>query len=145
MTSIGDRIREARERLGLTQKQLAKSAKISQSTIAAAESDPNRKPRDLNSIAAALGVDPYELEFGKRREGTPPPDPSLFSSQEINARALLPPLSPAKRRLLEAVSNATAVLTDEQATAFALVFEEQIKQVARSGNGPDSTSPGKRI
>lgn len=64
MESIGKRIAALREAKNWSQEDLGKAAGVSQSTIAAVEVNPNRKPRNLLQIAAALEVDPYYLETG---------------------------------------------------------------------------------
>lgn len=57
METIGARIREAREKLGLTQQQLAERLGVDQSTVSGWERDDKRRPgRDLMPIVAkALG------------------------------------------------------------------------------------------
>ena len=68
MKTIGVRIREARERLGLTQQQLADRVGVDQSTVSGWERDDKRRPaRDLMpSVARALG---RTAEWLEGREG----------------------------------------------------------------------------
>jgi transcriptional regulator with XRE-family HTH domain len=68
MESIGQRIARLRKAKGWSQARLGKESGVSQATIAAAERDPNRKPREILQISSALGVDPYELETGRAGE-----------------------------------------------------------------------------
>lgn len=64
MKTIGERLAWARKQRKLSQQQVADRAGIAQSTIASAEKAHREKPRELLSIARALGVDPYWLETG---------------------------------------------------------------------------------
>lgn len=63
--TIAERLKSAREDLGLSQGELAKRAGVSQSTIANFEAGTRHSPRKLLAIAAALRVDPNWLETGK--------------------------------------------------------------------------------
>jgi transcriptional regulator with XRE-family HTH domain len=65
MGTLGERVREARERLKLTQEQLASRARVSQGTIANLESGYRARPRNLLLLAEALGVTPQWLERGE--------------------------------------------------------------------------------
>jgi transcriptional regulator with XRE-family HTH domain len=58
MTAIGDKIREARERRGLTQAQLAAIARVSQGTLSDIESGVTKDPRcsAVMKLSAALGL-----------------------------------------------------------------------------------------
>ena len=73
MESIGARVKWARELRGLTQAALAKAACMLTSAIADLEAGVRDRPRDLTSLAAALGVRPEWLEEGKGewKEGRP--------------------------------------------------------------------------
>ena len=65
MNSIAQRLKQAREAAGMTQPALAEMAGVSQDTIGNIESGLRKRPRELLSIAAALGVNPSWLETGK--------------------------------------------------------------------------------
>ncbi|MFG5779898.1 XRE family transcriptional regulator [Comamonas sp. J-3] len=65
MNTIAERLKQAREELGLTQPELAAKAKVSQGTIGNIETGLRKRPRELLAIASALGVDPAWLESGK--------------------------------------------------------------------------------
>lgn len=65
MNTIAERLKIAREAAKLTQPELAAKAGVSQGTIGNIESGLRKRPRDLLSIAAALGVNPEWLETGK--------------------------------------------------------------------------------
>ncbi|MGE0714812.1 MAG: helix-turn-helix transcriptional regulator [Alphaproteobacteria bacterium] len=83
--SIGDRIRVARERAGLSQAQLAEAIRVAQPTVANWENgnhDPQRPKVAL--LAAELRVDQEWLEFGRGRgpggvadEPRPPAPPEI--------------------------------------------------------------------
>lgn len=62
---IGDRIRRARKERGLTQNELAKQAKVLQSTIADLERGHTEKSTSLVEIADVLGVSALWLTTGK--------------------------------------------------------------------------------
>lgn len=67
VTSIGLRIRQLRDRAGMSQRQLAKKLSITQPAVVAWEME-RCQPRikKLPAIAKALGVSVEELMFGKR-------------------------------------------------------------------------------
>lgn len=74
MNTIGSRIKQVREELGLTQSDLAKRIGAAQSTIGSLESGARNQPRKLISIAAALGVSAEWLETGRgTKEAHPQP------------------------------------------------------------------------
>jgi transcriptional regulator with XRE-family HTH domain len=59
-------LRPARQRLGLTQRQLAARAAVGQGTITKLErSERGAYPKTLQKLAAALGVSPAELVEGR--------------------------------------------------------------------------------
>ena len=77
MSTIGDRVRERREAMGLNQAQLAAlvgqvsgNKPLTQQAIAAIEGNDIKSPRRLADIAAALGVSESYLRFGA--EGSKP-------------------------------------------------------------------------
>jgi transcriptional regulator with XRE-family HTH domain len=63
--SIADRVKSARQELGWNQAELADQVGVSQSTIGNIESGQRKRPRELLSIAKALGVSAEWLESGK--------------------------------------------------------------------------------
>lgn len=65
VNTIAERLKEARDDLGLTQPALAEKAGVSQGTIGNIEAGLRKRPRDLLAIAAALGVNPGWMESGK--------------------------------------------------------------------------------
>lgn len=68
LESLADRVAWARESKGWTQAKLASAVGVWQSTIANIEAGERKKPRELLSIATALGVSAIWLETG---EGSP--------------------------------------------------------------------------
>lgn len=71
--TIGDRLRKARLRLGLGQREMAELVGVTQKTIWAAESGTTNPSRLLvRSWAMASGVDPVWLATGTAAQ-TPPP------------------------------------------------------------------------
>lgn len=63
--TIADRLKSAREAAGLSQIELAHQAGVSQGTIANIETGTRKNPRELLSIARAVGVNPEWLKTGK--------------------------------------------------------------------------------
>jgi len=71
MNKLGDRLRQRRKELKLTQKQIAKSAKVSPSSVTQWESgDTSPKGENLFSVCRALQCSPDWLLYGK--EGSAP-------------------------------------------------------------------------
>jgi len=63
--TIGQRLRNAREKRGMTQDQLAAESGIAQSTIQGIEDGSRgKRPSSLIELAHALGVDAYYLKTG---------------------------------------------------------------------------------
>lgn len=63
--TLAERIKQAREKSGLTQSELAKKAGVSQGTIANLESGFRKQPRNLLALARALNVDVDWLDGGR--------------------------------------------------------------------------------
>lgn len=90
-TTIGARIREARNLGKLARKDVARQAGMAYSTLADLENEASQKTTNIASLAAALGVVPAWLETGTgpmRPSGQVAPDPPA------------PPLPPAKAEML---------------------------------------------
>ena len=64
--TIAERIKQIRTDRGMTQGQLADAVGVSQSSIGNIESGVRKRPRELLSIAQALGVSAEWLESGER-------------------------------------------------------------------------------
>ncbi|MBS0339822.1 MAG: helix-turn-helix transcriptional regulator [Proteobacteria bacterium] len=71
MDTIGSRLKAVRQEKGWSQLQLAEAAGVSQSAIGNIESGQRKRPRDLVSIGAALGVSAEWLETGKSESERP--------------------------------------------------------------------------
>lgn len=65
MDTIGSRVKWAREQRGLTQPALAKAACVLTNLVGDLEEGRREAPRDLGSLAAALGVRPAWLATGQ--------------------------------------------------------------------------------
>ncbi len=85
--TIAERLKQAREDLGLSQEQVAERAGVSQGTIGNIESGTRKSPRELLAIAAAVKVSPEWLKSGKGERlpasgsGAPPPSPAANKFQ----------------------------------------------------------------
>ena len=62
--SLGTRIRQVREELGMTKKQLAALCHYTENAVIHFEYDRVRQPTKIHSIAVALNVNPAWLAFG---------------------------------------------------------------------------------
>lgn len=68
-SSLGERLRCKRREKGWTQEQLAARANTNQAVIQKIENGRSLRPRRIDEIAAALGVNPSWLMFGDKGEG----------------------------------------------------------------------------
>ena len=86
MSTLPERLKEARKGAGITQAQLAKTLKVSQGTIGNIEAGTREHPRDIVRLAAAVGVSASWLETGegpKDPNAAPPPEwPFEFITRE---------------------------------------------------------------
>lgn len=64
MNTLADRLKSAREALGMSQEQLAQSAGVSQGTIGNIESGARKRPREIVALARAAKVRPEWLLNG---------------------------------------------------------------------------------
>jgi SOS-response transcriptional repressor LexA len=74
--TIGERIKFAREKRGMTQTQLAREVGVSQGTVGNLESGLRERPREILGLAKALAVSATWLETGageweRKNDGTP--------------------------------------------------------------------------
>lgn len=65
MSDIGDRIKERRKVLNLSQAALAARVGMTQSGVKSLETNPKQKTRSIVALAQVLGVTPEWLETGK--------------------------------------------------------------------------------
>lgn len=65
MGTLGERLRESREKKKLSQQELADKVGVSQQAIGKIESGVTQNPRNLKVIAAALDVAEHWLQFGE--------------------------------------------------------------------------------
>jgi transcriptional regulator with XRE-family HTH domain len=75
ISNLADRLRAARAEANLRQEELATRAGVSQGTIANLEAGTRKNPRELLSIARALGVQPEWLKTGKGPKHLPQDSP----------------------------------------------------------------------
>lgn len=83
--SIGTRIRDARKRAKLTQKQLADRVGMQQATLSQLETGESTGTTMIASFAAALGVSALWLETGKGLSS----QPAMTGAGEQKARMIL--------------------------------------------------------
>lgn len=65
METLGDRVRQVRKERGWKQPELAKRAKVAQSSISELETGTAKKSLDTVRLAVTLGVSAYWLDSGK--------------------------------------------------------------------------------
>lgn len=109
METFGDRVREARKKRGMTQKQLAAASGLSQTTISDIERGRNASSADIVALARAVGVSAEWLADGRgprtllAQESTPAPAPGSYAALAAaqgghEGGTLLTGLSPAPDR-----------------------------------------------
>ena len=86
MTTIGERIKAAREALGFSQDELARRVGIKQQSVAELESGKTRTTKHLLKFARALGQSPEWLDSGNGSMAQTPPE----TLPQPNAGARLP-------------------------------------------------------
>lgn len=87
---LGERIKQRRIELGLSQANLAKRAKVSQGTIGQLEVGRNQGSGKILDIAIALGVSPEWLLYGKN-----PPEMPVTSKNLVDGDLYLSSLQSA--------------------------------------------------
>lgn len=85
METFGDRVREARKKRGMTQKQLAAASGLSQTTISDIERGRNASSADIVALARAVGVSAEWLADGRGPRTLLTPD--LPPAEGVNAAA----------------------------------------------------------
>lgn len=89
MHTMGTRLKNERERRNLTQRELARKAGVSPTTVADIESGRSHATTKLINIAKALNVDPQWLGTGKgQREQAPSPDNTYIAAESLEDLAL---------------------------------------------------------
>lgn len=103
--NLGNNIKARRQLLGLTQKQLAKAAGISQTTVADLERGRNTDSRHITSIAKALSITVENLVEGRVHEIGEPSGEGVSTPEDRN----LPPpgLTDEQRRALAYLETMT--------------------------------------
>lgn len=64
MTTLSERLKETRRKIGLTQAELGTRIGVSQNAIQKIENGETKEPRNILQLAEALGVNPHWLQFG---------------------------------------------------------------------------------
>jgi len=100
VTTIAERLKEARLEANLSQPALAKRARVSPGTIGNIEAGTRSNPRELLAIAAAVKVRPEWLKTG----ALPKRDPDASQAESDQS----PPLNPRQRILLGLFDGLTA-------------------------------------
>lgn len=70
MKSLADRLKFAREKMGLSQSELGDRIGLSQQSVAKIENGATQQPRKIKEIARALGVTQQWLQFGVEENGS---------------------------------------------------------------------------
>ena len=105
MTGIGQRIRRAREALGLSQKELAEAVGIKQQTLQKLETDADRGTKHINKLARELQQDAAWLEenIGEMRQPRPEGTRTLPVRRALPGRTLDPTLDLREIKVIGAV------------------------------------------
>jgi len=122
MKGIAERLKQARKALELTQAELAKKARVSQSTIGNIEAGLRDRPRELLAIAAALNVDPCWLETGKNPKNQQ--DNEYFHSKENLSE---PELMLSLRRVSNALQHSDDLTLDQVKPLLLRLVETPIR------------------
>ena len=80
MPSLGERIRRARERVGITQDQLARQSGVTRTAISQWEANQSKRLQAVAFLKAMkfLGADPFEVALGEpRSKGDKPLPPKV--------------------------------------------------------------------
>lgn len=94
MNTLADRLKIAREKMGLSQAQLGEKIGLSQQSVAKIENGETRQPRKIKEIANALNVSQKWLQLGIEEDGflsnfvveeveTSTLDPDIFASIQV--------------------------------------------------------------
>jgi SOS-response transcriptional repressor LexA len=86
MKKIGERVKYAREKIGMSQTALAEAVGIRQPTISDLEKGGNQGTKKLNAIAKVLGVNLDWLEYGGTLESQPVPQAPNVTPVELYPR-----------------------------------------------------------
>ncbi|MAX61514.1 MAG: hypothetical protein CMK02_07960 [Polycyclovorans sp.] len=130
MESVGDRIKKARARAGMSRTELSKRSKVGYSTIAEIENGGMRSSTKLHQLAAPLGVSVEYLATGKEAPTLALPAPPLAiagpastsETRRIQQREggwIGAKMTPAQQSLLRAVELMGRTIPDERAKALA--------------------------
>lgn len=129
MNTFGTRLREARKAANLTQKELAKKAGVSQTTISDAERGRNAGSTEAATLAAVLKVEPIWLTDGKgprTRDQTEFKPPAINEPEAPYAVTALAPKSRHETRIDEIV----ALLQQTDMDGLAVILD-RAKDAAR--------------
>lgn len=115
MKTLGERLKWARERKGISQEELGKAAGMTQGGVGHLEQDLRKTSRRIAQLAHALGVDPIWLAEGKgdpdtpSESGAPINTPSIelvyASHEELRLLTLFRQASPLGKQLIQTVAE----------------------------------------
>lgn len=102
MTTLGDRLKQARRKARLTQQQLEARSGVSQQMISKLERGGSDETAGIVRLAMALGVSPEWLEFGEEGRtftgtGIQATDPAPLTGDELEAIRHVRNLTPTQR------------------------------------------------
>jgi transcriptional regulator with XRE-family HTH domain len=114
MRSFAERLREERQRQGLTQEALAGMAGLSQSAIGNYESGERGSSRQIARLANALGVNALWLETGDgdKETGAPAEGIDSLSAEQVEWLTLLDKLTPQQRVHMLAIMRELVRVTE---------------------------------
>jgi transcriptional regulator with XRE-family HTH domain len=112
--SLGARLRLKRKELGWSQEKLAEKAKTTPGAVQKIENGKSLHPRNLQSLAAALGVSPAWLAFGVTTVSILDPEAAAV------ATAWSQLAEPARSEIKRAILNASEDGREVRATSYAM-------------------------
>ncbi|MDN7544786.1 helix-turn-helix domain-containing protein [Burkholderia cenocepacia] len=138
MDTFGSRLRALREKHGWSQEDLAKAAKVSQSTIAQIEGGRNKGSRHILALAGALEVPPEWLQDGI-------PLRAVITKTELDGLTYRPPpesKAPERSRAAQDLMDAIALADERGMSEEAFkALRETLRLLARSEPLRDPDEP----
>lgn len=129
MIPVGERVKQARNHAGFSQKELAERAGVTQQVISTLERGITTSCREMRSLAQACGVDFDWLDTGAGNMlGGYSPDPS----QDTNKLLSIAHLSASKHSLLAAIASFPPQFSQNEALKLLRDVDGVITRLSKS-------------